>query len=449
MDVVLQPEGDWARLLDRPARGTLRGAAICEWKDRCRAELGLPTGRPIIATGHQTLLWHPGILAKYIAAQAARDTSGAAGANLVVDQHAGAFDRFDVPVSRPDGSLAVETVVLTTAREGVPMARHPAFTPPPAPALEGALPAVREGVRTILAGIAAHADAPNAAMQMARALDDLIAPWVRPMPPAAASDLIRTGLGRAIVERMVEDPRRCAECYNEAVARVPEAGLAALEISGDAVQLPIWRLGPGDRRVHAGDRDARRWLDGAEDMVLLPRALLLTLLVRSGMCDLFVHGTGGARYDVAMERWAESWLGVTPAPAAVASATLTLPIRPPAAQPPPLPAALWRARRARHDPEGAAVSPGPRKRALIEAIEALPRDSRERRDAYRALHRELEAFRARRPPHLEQADRDVDLARRAARDAPVADRRDWPFPLYPREMIDSLQRSIVVVLGRS
>ncbi len=448
MDVVLQPAGAWGRLLARPARGTLRGKAMARWQQRCRAELGLPTGRPVIATGHQTLLWHPGILAKYIAAQAACDGSGAGAANLVVDQHAGAFDRFEVPVTRPDGSLAIETIVLTRAREGVPMARHPAFTPPAPPALDGALPSVRRGVERIVAAVAAHADAANAALQMARALDDLIEPWVKRLPPATASDLIRTGLGRAIIEQMEKDPRRCAECYNAAVAGVPEAGITPLGLAPGAVQLPLWRLGADDRRVHADERDARQWLRGEGGMVLLPRALLLTLLVRTGMCDLFVHGTGGARYDVAMERWAESWLGVTPAPAAVATATLRLPLRDRKERALPLAAARWRARRAIHDPEGAPASPGPRKQALLAAINAAPRDSRERREAYRALHRELESLRGVRPQLAELAQRDVERAHRAARDAPIADRRDWPFPLYPPEMINALAQAIRAQIGK-
>jgi hypothetical protein len=447
MEVVLQPAGPWGRLLARPAAGTLRGEPLARWGQRCREELGLVTDRPIIATGHQTLLWHPGILAKYIAAQSACDATGAAGANLIVDQHAGAFDRFEVPLRRRDGSLAVETIVLTMAREGVPMMRHPAFIPPVPRALDGALPSVRNGVRRILEAVAAHADAPNAAIQMARALDDLMAPWVRRMPAATASDLIRTSLGRALIEQMVEDPRRCAESYNAAVAAVPEAGIAALAISGGAVQLPMWRLGPDDRRVHADDHDARSWLSGHDSPVLLPRALLLTFLVRCGMCDLFVHGTGGARYDVAMERWAAAWLGITPGPSAVASATLKLPLRDPQEQTPALPAAQWRARRAWHDPESAAAAPGPRKRELLEQIAAAPRGSRERLEVFRALHRELAALRQKRPQLLEQARRDVELARRAAREAPIADRRDWPFPLYPQEMIDALAEAITVALS--
>ena len=41
---------------------------------------------------------------------------------------------------------------------------------------------------------------------------------------------------------------------------------------------------------------------------LMPRALLLTLLLRSFACDLFVHGLGGEIYDPAMEAWVAPWV---------------------------------------------------------------------------------------------------------------------------------------------
>ena len=46
-----------------------------------------------------------------------------------------------------------------------------------------------------------------------------------------------------------------------------------------------------------------------EAMLLMPRALLLTALVRLGMCDLFIHGTGGLIYDRVTEQWFADWLG--------------------------------------------------------------------------------------------------------------------------------------------
>ena len=36
----------------------------------------------------------------------------------------------------------------------------------------------------------------------------------------------------------------------------------------------------------------------------------------------------------------------------------------------------------------------------------------------------------------------VAAAERRAAEAPIARRRDWPFPLYPKEMIDALAQEV-------
>jgi hypothetical protein len=449
-ELRVEPEcGHWSDLLAQLPAGRMLGADLAEWRWRTRAELGLAADRPVVATGHQTLLWHPGILAKYFAVNAfAGDRSRHEVANLIVDQHTGDFGRFDAPIRRDDGTLAVRTLTLTAARPGVPMVDHPAFTPPAGfPGLTPALPSVASGIDAILAAVTAHREAANAARQMAAALDDLMAPWVDPMPGVGSSDLMGTSLARALLKAMVDDPRRCAAAYNAAVRSVPESGIPQLSPTSSGVELPLWRLGSDGRREHGDVSDARRCLgahcacnEGA--CRLLPRALLLTALVRLGLCDLFVHGTGGANYDRAMERWIGDWLGVRPAPIAVATATLRLPLGEADATPGEVEAALHAARRAWHDPEGAAAAaagaPSAAKRALLEAIDAAPRRSRERLDRFHRMHDELARLRTRHADRVAGARAEAEAARRRAAELPIAHRRDWPFPLYPREMLDAL-----------
>ncbi|MCA9274359.1 MAG: hypothetical protein KDA31_15085, partial [Phycisphaerales bacterium] len=52
---------------------------------RFREQLGLPTDKPIIMTGHQAQLWHPGILAKLFAAQSVASQVGGVVVWLIVD----------------------------------------------------------------------------------------------------------------------------------------------------------------------------------------------------------------------------------------------------------------------------------------------------------------------------------------------------------------------------
>lgn len=61
-------------------------------------------------------------------------------------------------------------------------------------------------------------------------------------------------------------------------------------------------------------------------MRLRPRALLTTMYARLFLCNLFLHGLGGARYDQLTDKIIGQYFAVQPPPVAVASATLHLPL---------------------------------------------------------------------------------------------------------------------------
>jgi hypothetical protein len=444
--LTIHPEcRSWPRLIERRDTGELFGHLRREWREETRRELGLATDRPVIATGHQTLLWHPGILVKYLLTDAIARAHSLSTANLVVDQHAGGYGEYDVPVRRTDGSLAVRRIELTPAPADEPMALHPPFTPPKPPRhIHAALPSVGQGIERIHEAAYAHRDAATAAMQMAQALADLMRPWVAAMPNVTATDLVETSLSRAIAAEMVRDPRRCAEAYNEAVTAFPEAGIGKLLIRDDYVELPLWRIRDDRRRMHAYDNDVADWLDRSIDGPrLMPRALFMTALVRLGMCDLFVHGTGGANYDRAMERWIGNWLGVQPSAIAIASADVFLPLRDPGEPAIDSVEATLEARRVWHDPEPTnGEAPGPVKRELLEAIEQAPSGSLRRRKAFFSMHKQLDQLRGVHGGVVEQAQRRAERAHRQQKDASIAQRRDWAFPLYTDEQISELAAAV-------
>jgi hypothetical protein len=285
---------------------------------------------------------------------------------------------------------------------------------------------------------------------MGAALCDLMEPWFRPAPAVTATELIGTSLARALLEAMRADPARCAGTYNAAVAGLPEAGIGGLLVRDDWIELPIWRIRDDGRRMHGYDHDVERAITEPHAPALLPRALFMTALIRLGMCDLFVHGTGGANYDRALERWVRAWLGVEPAPIAVATATLHLPLVKPDGVEADVPRVIAAARRAWHDPESPAASetavqvtrPGPVKRELLAAIEQTPRGTPARRSAFFAMHESLATLRSMHVGRVERLQRDATTARRHVVDAEIAGRRDWAFPLYPREMIDELAGAV-------
>ena len=448
IELTIEPKcAQWAALLTAQPDNPWQGEALSTWRRRTRGELGLAVDRPIIATGHQTLLWHPGILVKYLLVNAIAANLGEVGtANLVVDQHVGAFGDFEVPLRAEDGSLTVRSLSLTTHRDDVPMARHSSFVASKAPAeIPGALPSVRQGVDRIFEAVAAHNDAPNAALQMAGALTELMSPWVNPMPNVTASDLMQTTLARSILRQMADDPQRCVEAYNAAVDAVPESGIGRLEGTGKDLELPIWRVGADDQRRRGRLDDLQKWVeDPSPTFTLMPRALLMTALVRLGMCDLFVHGTGGARYDRAMELWINNWLSLDPAPIAIATATQRLPLGPPPEQRIDTAGARRAARKLWHDPRGAddPTGPSPSKRSILGRIETASRRSPQRRALFDELHESLAEARRTQAPAIEATQAQLATAIRQAQEAPIVDRRTWSFPLYPQEMIDELAQAV-------
>jgi len=453
-DFTIEPAcAHWPGLIARQPSGTVFGQTLERWRAISRRELGLSGDRLIIATGHQTLLWHPGILAKYLVVDAFAKTHDLATANLIVDQHAEGFGDFDIPIRRADGGLAVRKIELCRPkpRKDVPMGRHEAFTPPRVPEnLSGALPSVNQGVRRIFDAVYAHREAANAAMQMAMVLEDLMRAWVKPLPIVTSTDLIHTSLARAMMKSMADDPWRCAECYNRAVAGVPQAGIGPLLVRDDYVELPLWRIREDGRRMHAYDSDAAEILEHdpkskienrKSKIDLLPRALFMTALVRLCMCDLFIHGTGGAVYDRAMELWMKDWLGIDVGSIAVVTATLRLPLLPTDAELIDLAAAQAAARRWWHDPQRSENSAGgldPAKREMLEAIQVAPRNSSRRRAAFIKMHEQLDALRQANGEAVHQALERVQKAKRQAADRAIARRRDWAFPLYPDAQINEL-----------
>ncbi|MFN0133771.1 MAG: hypothetical protein ACKVW3_14730 [Phycisphaerales bacterium] len=435
---IRPPAPSWASLLRRtPVDPASRRA------------LGLPTDRPIIMTGHQPDFWHPGILAKYLATHAACRALNADPAWLVVDQERPSHIDLRFPAQRPDGSWHA----ISTALDAHDI---PTLDAPGTPAQ------VRVGLSLIHEAWARHEES-NTSRRVAAALSDLISPYIPPAPTIFASDLHRTPIMADLLARMAADPEACVNAYNAAVAAHPSAGIRPLIANPiqDRFELPLWHLPPGlpRRHVHAED------LAGIPPAHLAPKALLMTAIARLALCDIFIHGTGGGGdseaahdgYDLITDQWLTTWLGSAGssppslAPVAVVTATLHLPLT---ADPPPTPAdiarATWHAHHARHEPAAIGDFPSAaRKFTLLASIRAASRLEPsaaaariERRRLFRELHDLLADARGAHAAEL-QALLDHAAALRARRaDADILTDRTWPFPLYPADMLRSLQAAV-------
>lgn len=299
-----------------------RPAAAAEF----RRQLGLPVSddKPVIMSGHQAELWHPGILAKAITADHAASLAGTRACWISVDQDSNEPCRVAYPAIDTRGGLVQAlwswSDDLSSAAD-IPTGSRPSVMHPasgwPKPAATGHIAAA---LATACAALARHAHSPTLAAQVTSAAFELASAVVATPTVVPASRLASTSLWVRVIDRMDADPAACIASYNRAVAAVPEARLSPLNAARG--ELPLWRLAAGEPR----GRITAATLGRFDRTQLAPRALLMTGLLRHAGCDLFIHGLGGELYDRAAELWLRDWLGWDLAPMAVATATLLLPL---------------------------------------------------------------------------------------------------------------------------
>ena len=423
---------------------------------------------PVFATGHQAWLWHPGILAKLFAVDAAARRCGGTAIHLVVDHDVNAALRLDVPVRDGDH---LRSQSLTLAEENT--ARPTGYRLVDAQAVAAELRRARDLLghtaavdldpAVAAAEAAAAADPPSAA-ELVTAIQ---AAWlakhgfdlVHRVVVVESQRLLTTAAAGTLLSRMLHDARRCAAAYNAAVAAHPEAGVPPLLVERERVELPVWAVGAvsNRERLFADLADSRpAW--GAEDGSVLteaemplsliwPRALLLSALMRHFYSDLFVHGTGGGVYDQATETWWHDWTGGVLNPMATATADVRLDLDAPLANPDNVARAVWYQNHLPHNldrhvrlrPEDAPL--------IARKAEALThmdddRDRRRRRDLFRVIHEANAELGHRHPEPLLEAARAVERARTGLANRAIAGRRDWCFMLYPPERLHDLRAAV-------
>lgn len=406
-----------------------------------RAELGLPDDGSIVMSGHQAGFWHPGIVAKYAAVQAA----SALGVPvwLVADLDDNAPLRLRLPSLDERGIVRVHEVELsvgTNVPDGIPTGYQLPVSMQPAPPPELAELARR------LDAVKMHAS--TLSEQVHRVASDLLegAGAGRPAVTAFARAISSTTLFADVVKTMCEDPARCVLAYNAAVAREPGAGVRPLRANTDedAWELPIWRVECGQprRAVITGQGESLDPLQHA------PRGLLMTGLMRIAACDLFIHGTGGGVYDRITEQWLGDWIEATLSPAAVVTATMLLDLGVDRQSVEKAQATIARAHRARHDP---ALLGDPalatEKRRLVNQIAQTERGSRKRADMFRTIHSLLETSRNEHQTALAQFDEQAQSAHAAIESQAAIMDRTYSFILHPKAGIGALRQQIHEAFG--
>jgi hypothetical protein len=399
----------------------VQNVPVAHWRKSIRQWLGHPNEVPLIATGHQSELYHPGVWVKdaVINAIAARANGHAYHFAVDTDQPK------HLQIKWPGSTLSV------TDDPALPTAEWSGLLASPSPAhvqaIESALttassnwnfkPMLGEVLASLRRSAMEEAGLSAAITNAQHELD-----WQLGLRHHAmlVSPMLNSATYLAFVYHVLSHAGQFAADYNASLAEYRvEAGIKSvmrpmpdLRVGSDTIEVPFWLddLEPGTRKradVHIeGDHislvvdKAKFLLDpatpgekAAESLAawlrdhhlrLSPRALTLTTFLRLLVVDQFVHGIGGGRYDQVTDRLLARHFGIDPPTFAVATGTLFFPGaigRPRVC----LPCLLQEGHRLKH-----AVL-GDRKRELLAEINALPRRSVPRSLAFHALHGAMSA----------------------------------------------------------
>lgn len=406
-----------------------------------RRVMGLAPDRPVVMSGHQPVLWHAGILAKLLAIAELGRATGSATAWIIADMDEVDPTTVRVPQGRGQDAAARTVRILQgdPPAPGVPSAALEPRRPAPA---DPALP----GLAQLLG---AHADERTLALQVGRAVIDLACERFGLDAPVVitCSQLVATDAWRTLLDAMQRDPAGCVAAFNRAAAAHPEARVRPLVAEGGRLELPLWRVRPNQARLPVFADE----LVAVPEGELRPRALAMTAILRSALCDLFVHGTGGGLYDRVTEGWLGGWDGAPAwslAPSAVATADAYADLGLGADDLPDPTRARWLAHHARHDPAIVGDATGARTKADIVALIAdVRREGGDPAPAFARLQAFLREHRERHARALGELDARSDRARRLGAVRDLALDRTWPWPVLPSDTLDALHARVRERLG--
>lgn len=451
------------------------------------APAGPPTS-PILMTGHQPEIYHPGVWVKDFLVQRLAEEVGGTGVDLVVDT-----DSFE--------SLGIASPCLVPEarrcrHELVSGSKESCYACTPVPAVEELdafchavdrdlatlpAPAVRRHFDSfcgLLRDASGRAQNVGELVTIARRRYEAVAHTdYLELPVSALSTGSAFGL---LVAHIAEDAHRFADCYNAELeafraitgARSPAQPFPDLEIHDGRVELPLWYLeGNSRRRVWSERRGGitvllsdgvelaslERRSDGelgsleARGGILAPKALLLTLFARVFVADLFVHGVGGARYDQVTDGVVRRYFGIEPPRFAVASMTMYLPLGIHVVTEDEMASAIERVNRFSHNPDALldevefdsaherdlAFELASQKRHLLEEISLPGADKKSLGTRIREVNGDLRDLLRPFGQELEQ-ERDRLEAQRAASE--VLTDRTYPFCFWsPEEVADKVR----------
>lgn len=355
-------------------------AAASQWtSDLLGLSVEVKSSAPLIMTGHQPELFHPGVFVKNIATSQLASQAKGVGLNLVVDNDLMASTQIRIPVGDRDDP-GISTIDFDTTRPPVPWEEArvadrsslQTFGDRVSAAMRhwNIEPLVTEFWPKVTAA-AAERSTDNQGALLAECLTagraSLEQEWGLGNLELPISQLCETEAFRSFAAHIFLHAEEFRRVYNQVLSeyrivnriRSSSHPVPELEVRNEWCETPFWiwqadnprrgrlfvrRVGEilelatapdssllvysltlrsdatADEATAALERLSRAGLR------IRTRALTTTLFSRLSLCDLFVHGIGGAKYDAMTDRIALRFFGVDLPEYLTLSATEWLPI---------------------------------------------------------------------------------------------------------------------------
>jgi hypothetical protein len=449
----------------------IAGVPLPELRAAARGELNLDQNRPVLATGHQTELYHPGVWAKLAMIDAAARRIDAQSLFAAIDVDAPKHLQFRWPgFTRPitddprlstapwcgllnsptPGHLQDLKSSLAAAADGWPFASlAPDFLDELSPA-----PVTTDS-----------ANQPALSIALTHAMSRIDADLGLKHRSLVTSPLWMSGPYLTLAYHLLCNACRFAAAYNGALKEYraahnidnPGRPMPDLQISDEACETPFWlddlktpvrkraavvRKGQECRLTLGKDSfplrcpgdassvdELRRFLQ-SHDARLSPRALTLTMYLRLLVTDQFVHGIGGGRYEQVNDRVIHRFFGIDPPAFSVTTATLYFPTAVGQTRA-CVPCVVQEGHRLRH-----AVL-GREKMVLVEQIESLPRRSSQRQRVFTEMHTRRTAALKDHPSLRSWERRKEQTLQQSAAEEGLFDREIF-YAIQPRERLRAL-----------
>jgi len=481
----------------------LGGQPVSNWMPRARSELfdlacrytrtyrdvtghdAFDANRSLVLlTGHQPRLFHPGVWYKNFALDRLAKSQRAVAIHLIVDNDATGSSAIRVPTGTAT-SPALVTVPYDASSEATPFEERSILDPMQfasfADRVEASLqglipdPLIRDWWPTAV-DVAKRVEKLGLAISQARHI--LEGRWGLETLELPLSSLCGTHTFGLFLGNILDELPRFVETYNRSLSEYRQVHhirsrshpVPALQGDDSWWEAPCWIWTARDprrkrlfvRRMSDGlelaDRDSLQcrlprvqsdagasWLVGLADLAaqgikVRPRALLTTMYVRLVLCDLFVHGIGGGKYDQLTDAIIERFFLMEPPQFLVLSATLQLPIARTPFQLDDLRCLDQRLRDLRFNPDRY-VARSAETQVIIDSKQNWLA-SAPLADSWRPRHRGIEAANAALWPHVE-ASREKLLAEREEllvrmRNDKVLGSREFAFCLFPAPTLHAL-----------